>query len=552
MGQQLSDIVTSFNGGELSRRMEGRVDTSIYAIGSAEMVNFVPTVEGPAVKRPGTRMKRIAASTASWLFRFVFNQTQAYQIEASDGIFRFYTNGARIETDPETPYEVEVPYSAAEMPDLSTQQSFDRLYLAHEAHPPAALKRTGGATFAHELLALKNGPFNDTNSDETITLTTSGTTGSITITASAAIFKPGHVGALFRMEAKDFSDVPAWEPGWEMTLGEKRRSDGKVYLSIQLPPSGSKRTGGDTPRHSSGEEWDGTGTGKDVNDKDAGGVLWRYLYDRFGIVRLTSVATDGLSATATVLRTLPDSLTSVPSFRWAHGCFSEAEGWPSHVVIAKGRLIFFKPFECIGSVSGDYLNFQQFTTSGTTAADLAFRRPLSISDKVLWVARDTRIIVGTASGEFAIGPINSSEAFSGTNFDLIPQSDYGCAPCRPLKAGVETIFVQVGGRKVRGAQFDLTRDRYVAPNKTVWHRHITKSGIVQLAFQQNPEEMVWGVRADGTLVAHPHEPEQEVKGWSRVVLGGNARALSAITTPSPDGLTDELWLLVERAGIRGQ
>jgi hypothetical protein len=46
----------AFNAGELSRRMEGRSDLDgIYDRAVAKMLNYVPALEGPAMKRPGFR-----------------------------------------------------------------------------------------------------------------------------------------------------------------------------------------------------------------------------------------------------------------------------------------------------------------------------------------------------------------------------------------------------------------------------------------------------------------------------------------------------------------
>ena len=106
-------IATSFNGGELSPRMGGRVDTAIYQVGVEKAENFLPTVEGAIVKRPGFEHIIDAAATAGWLTTFRFNLTQDYLIEWSDGALRFFTNGVRIETAPGVPYEVAVPYTAA-------------------------------------------------------------------------------------------------------------------------------------------------------------------------------------------------------------------------------------------------------------------------------------------------------------------------------------------------------------------------------------------------------------------------------------------------------
>jgi hypothetical protein len=110
--------------------------------------------------------------------------TQAYVLGWSDGKLRFYTNGGRIESGPGSPYEVSTPYSAAEAPFVSHQQSYDRLYLAHGSHPPASLLRLTATTFSYAALTLKNGPFADRNTNEAITVTASGTTGSVTITAN--------------------------------------------------------------------------------------------------------------------------------------------------------------------------------------------------------------------------------------------------------------------------------------------------------------------------------------------------------------------------------
>ncbi|MDR6847180.1 hypothetical protein [Sphingomonas sp. BE137] len=544
MGMTLQrPIATSFNGGELSPRMGGRVDTAIWAVGMDTCENFVPTVEGALVKRPGFEYIRPAATTASWLTEFRFNLTQDYVIEWSDYRLRFYTNGGRIETAPGVPYEVIVPYTAAEAPYVSFQQSYDRLYLDHENHPPARLTRTSGSTFVYDVAPLVNGPFSDQNVDETRTVTVSAATGAgITIAASSPIFLAGHVGALFKIEAADFSTIPAWEVGIDaVAVGSKRRSDGKVYVAAS-----AGRTGTSQPIHTSGTEWDGSQTGTDINGKGPFGVQWTYLHDRYGIVSITAVAGDGLSATADVVRRLPDSVTSVATFRWSHAAFSAAAGWPSVVLANGGRLCHFKQFELLASVSGDYLNHVTTTSSGLLAGDLAFRRTLSTEDPVLWAVGDRKIVVGTASREIAIGAINSAQAIGGDNIEAVPQSFYGSDRVFPVQIGTAGIFVQRSGRKLRQAQYDFGQDRYIAENMTVWCRHITRGGVLQLAYQKEPEELLFGVRGDGQLLVHPHAPEQQIKGFSRIIHG-DGTVLSATTIANADGRRDEVWVLVRRA-----
>ena len=548
-------IITSFNGGELSNRMSGRVDTAIYNVGLATCENFVPTVEGPLVKRPGFEYIQPAAASASWLGKFRFNLTQDYVIEWSEGKLRFYTNGIRIETSPGVPYEVDVPYTAAEAPFVSFEQSFDRLYLDHPNHPPAALTRTSGSTFSYAALALTNGPFADANKDQTRTLTASATTGSgITLTASSPIFDAGRIGSTMRIEALDFSTINAWEAGMNgINVGRVIRSDGKAYTATAT--ASDHRTGTIQPTHTEGAAWDGA-TGKDINDKGPYGVQWAYRHDRFGIVTITAVGGGGYTATADVVRTLPDSVASVPTWRWSHGAFSISAGWPNLVRAWQGRLIHIKQFDVLGSVAGDYLNHATFTASGLLTGDLAFRRTISAQDPVLWALGDRKLIVGTASSEIAIGAINAAQAISGDNIEAVPQSFYGSAAVFPLQIGTAGVFVQRGGRKLRQAEYDFARDRYVAENMTVWSRNITGTGstggVIQLAFQKEPEELLFGVRRDGQMLAHPHSPEQEIKGFGRIVHSdGAGKIWSGVTISSADGLTDEVWALVLRDGVKG-
>ena len=51
----LSPIWNSFNAGELSPLMDGRTDQPQYFSGCKVMQNFIPTVQGPAARRGGTR-----------------------------------------------------------------------------------------------------------------------------------------------------------------------------------------------------------------------------------------------------------------------------------------------------------------------------------------------------------------------------------------------------------------------------------------------------------------------------------------------------------------
>jgi hypothetical protein len=546
--------IYAFNGGEISRRMEGRSDLDgIWDRALAKMLNYVATVEGPATKRPGFRYIIAAAASSTWLSRFVFNSTQAYVLEWGEKSVRFFTNGGLIDGPP-----LAVPYAAADAPRISSKQSYDRLYLAHGAYAPGMLTRTGAETFSYGPIPLKDGPFKDWNTDKakTITWAGDGTVGGIaTITATFDLFEPGHVGAPFMFEVLGFSEIPAWEPAAQTSLNDAGsyirvgcliRSDGKVYKCVDL--GGAKFTGTVEPTHTKGAEWDGSKAAP-LGQKDGwnSGVKWEYQYDRFGIGTINALASSQ-QATIKVTRALPTLDT--PSWHWAHAAFSNAEGWPQLVTIWGGRLIFIKGVEIAGSVVGDYFNFLPVNERGEFSADMAFRLALNISDPPTWVHADKEyLLLGTHSEEIVVGQVNRAAGISADNLSAQPQSAYGSADTWPVPIGPSVLFMQRGGRKVREATFSYDQGRFVAVNSTIYARHVTRSGIDWLAWQAEPEDVLWGGRGDGTLIAHPHNPEQSIKGFSRIALAQGS-AISGVVIPSDDGARDDLWMLAELDGKR--
>ena len=73
-------IIKSFNSGEVTPLFYGRTDQDHYHSGCKIMRNFVPTVQGPATRRGGTRYTGTikAAANKTWLATFRFSLFQNY------------------------------------------------------------------------------------------------------------------------------------------------------------------------------------------------------------------------------------------------------------------------------------------------------------------------------------------------------------------------------------------------------------------------------------------------------------------------------------------
>ncbi len=104
-------IQRGFNGGIFGSRLQARTDLDRYSMACRTMKNFIPTVQGPAVKRSGTRYVKSAKSNLakSRLVPFEFSRDQAYVLE-------FYVNGVRFLRDSGAVLETSVAISGGTPP----------------------------------------------------------------------------------------------------------------------------------------------------------------------------------------------------------------------------------------------------------------------------------------------------------------------------------------------------------------------------------------------------------------------------------------------------
>jgi hypothetical protein len=534
----------SFNGGELSPRMRGRPDQAIYQVAVKQMEGWLPLLQGPAVTAPGT-VYVDAAAGACRLFPFESIITQGYVIEATAGKFRFYTNDARIETAPGVAYEVVHPYTLDELKQLDYWQSEDVLYLAGAGKKPKKLLRLTAITFALVDLDLQGGPIEIGNSDETRTVSVNATTGAITITASWPIFAAGDVGRYFEIECKDFNDIVSWEPAMDnVPIGTKVHWQGRVYQMTAL----SDFTGSNPPEHDEGEEWDGVAVGSDVNGHGPYGAKWLYLYNRFGLAKITGF-TSANAVNATVIKTFADSLTVTASWRWAFGALSDTTGWPDTVGGWNDALVLTMGNRGFTSVIGDFENFARRDGAGDFQRDLSGQFTLPKAAAINWQASDRFLLLGTETDEYTIERVQIQTGTPGPPvFDIRLQSSNGSKKTKPVQADGRMLFLQRAGRKLREMGYAISSDRYLAPDMTRLADHIGIPGFIELAWMAEPERLVWAVLGDGTMASMTYDPEQQVMGWSRRTLGGGLKALSLCRITDPEGKRDQIWIAVDAGG----
>jgi hypothetical protein len=540
-----SPAQVSFNSGELSHSLDARVDYAKYASGCSIMENFIPTVQGPAKRRGGTRFIAEVkhSGNRTWLQRFEYSVDQAYILEFGEGYIRFYTWDTttlvrgRLESPPGTPVEVVSPYSTAALFNtdgtcrLRFAQSGDFLYVTHPQFQTRILKRTSPTSFTFDVFEPQWGPFKDVDPKNTITVYASGQTGGVSLTASSPIFSPAMVGTHFYLESKNTASVTAWEPAKAIVAGNRRRSDAKVYEALNNATTGAVK-----PVHDTGAKYDGDT-----------GVLWEFRDSGYGYVHIDSYISPTV-VNCNVVERLPQDCVGVgnATTRWAAAAWSDIEGWPTDVTFFRERLWLARDYTLWSSVSAGFDDFSRLNF-GTVTDDMAITLTIASGtlNKIQWLIADKELLVGTAGAEFAVGEYSNGSALAPGNVRVRPQSNFGTRSIVPVQAGSSVLFVQRAGLKCREITYDEISG-YSSSDATVDADHVTQSGLVDFDFAQEPDPLVWAVRADGKLACLTWNTEQRVRGWHRHPIGGDGFVESVATMPAAEGDRNEVWMVVKR------
>ncbi|WP_425404474.1 hypothetical protein [Hwanghaeella sp.] len=219
----------SFDKGIIDEDLLGRRDIKAYPGGLRQARNMIGVIGGPISRRGG--MAFVAelpaiASEGARLAAFHFRLEQIYLLAFLDGAVRIYKDDA-------LQAEVATPYDASQLDAVDFDQSLDTMLLTHEAVEPKQLQRQGSHTnWALGPIAFRNLPTHPFNGPTAGTATPSGTTGTVTVTSTAADFSAASVGDVVRINGgriaitaiasgvqvtgtvkEDLDDTDAAEPG---------------------------------------------------------------------------------------------------------------------------------------------------------------------------------------------------------------------------------------------------------------------------------------------------------------------------------------------------
>jgi len=487
---------------------------------------------------------------------------------------------------PQIIYEVPTIYPQSVVMQLGYTQSADTLFLANQNYPSQMLQRITDTYWTISAYPFVGGPFQLDNTNQGYTLTASAfhqplsdnslipVGVSVTLAASGAgnaPFQSGHVGALWQL----FHYVPNQEANATIS------SSG---------PTGSISCGG-TWRLITNGTWTGTVWMEKSLD---GGVTWLQLNSFYGaadfnantygtedmsnnappfLVRGNCTLSSGsVQFTVTADPYIQPGIISITSFQsstvvygvvqqpvgldntattdWAEGAWSNVQGFPSIVEFTPDdRLMLANsknfPENSWLSKTSDYFNFNvsnPLVDSDALNITLPSRQINGINGLIPLRA----IVALTTNSEWSV------ESTQGVSAPLTPSTIYqrvhgyeGSQGVKPVLIGIRAIFIQQLGKIIRDIGYELIYDAFVGANLSIFSNHLFFfNTIIDMAYQKNPDSIVWMVRNDGQLISMTYLREQSVVSFARHDTNGYFLCIASLANSIIN--FDEVWVIVNR------
>lgn len=540
---------TNFTAGELSPRILGRVDIAKYANGAKTIINAFPQVQGGVAYRWGTRfMGEIKdSSSKARLIPFVFSRTQSYMLEAGNNYFRYYAPEGLI-LDGGLPYETATPYTSSQAFEVDYVQSADTMFVAHQSYWTRRLRRFGETRWNIDEAPFSPGAFDEIGIRPNAVLTLSATTVGIgrTATAASGVFMASDVGRTFTYES-GHAEITGYTSSTVVTCEIKTAFPATNLANGSWILEGSPYT---VCTPSAKDPLESVITLTLAAAGWRAGDVGRHVRINGGLVQITSL--DGTNpdtiANGKIKRALNATVGAEP-LSWSLNDFvwNSNDGYPRTVSLYEQRLFAAGstrfPQTIWGSAIGRTLDF----TPGTNDDD-ACTFPIGADqfNPITYLSSGRSLMALSTGGENTLDG-GLEKAIAQLNVQVKFRTNHGTANVRPVRVFKDEAYVQRAGKKIRLFGYNGSTDDWESPDITKLSDHLFQAGIVDLAFVQEPEPILFALRSDGVLLSATIDRDEGVIAWARQVTDGEIESIASM--PVDEG--EQLWCVVKRT-INGQ
>jgi len=489
------------------------------------------------------------------LIPFIYSSDIAYPMELGEIYSSFFYDGALLDSDGAP---IVTPYALSVVNEMQYKQIADTMWIVHEDYAQYKLTRTTTTTFSIDAVTFTRGPFltrNDILNDDDVTMTPTATTGDTELTSSSAYFETGHVGALFKLTQPRPTALAKIS-----TSGVAESSALEIKGNFSFNTHGTWTGTVELQRNNNSYGWEVYRTFIASNDRNiqfsatendydveyrivsTGSSMGSFSADLTansstvsGIARITKIN----STTNADITVIYDFASTDATKRWAEGAWSDAQGYPNSICFYGNRCIYGSERMVWLSKVDDYENFD----ADVKDAD-SFSIALSTANEIKWLDTvDDAIVIGTSGAPWTVQTNKVGTPITPTNFTAREQAGAGSKAIQAVKVNNALLYVDDVGKKIREFGYNTEESKYTTPDMSVLAEHLTNdSSISGIAYQSNPESILWVWLADGTLLSFTYEREQNVMAWAEHPIDGDVGSVTVI--PSTD--EDEVWLAIER------
>lgn len=520
------------------------------------------------------------------LIDFNVSADTRYQLAFGDGYMRIYNSDGtpfidKVNSPYNLPFETLTPYRSEDLYEVQFARLGNVAYFCHPKYPPQRLARSFVAnffsdTFAWSEVEWKFPAFRDINTSD-VTATPSASSGDYSVISFSA------------NPFTETTDYREYE-GARILLSHRRDAARvKIDLTATASSSGVSVLGGyqvftygtftgslRIQSQDAAGNWNTIKSFEFSNENGGRQIVYNATAESELTLRLDVTYGSGSGAVAyleagdssrvgyaRIWMGVPfdNSLPVVPcavekdfdsteaTTEWAIEAWAKYSGYPRSVCFHEQRLWFggteLQPNTFWGSAVNDFENFRRGAyDSDSVVFTLSAQEGSSIQSMVSHDA----LLIFTQSEEWTAST-SEQTAITPSNIFVRRQSRFGSAHKQAFVAANNLLFLQRGERKLRQFVYGRSGGEGQASDLTVLAEHVTRSGIRQMAYQQQPDPIIWCVLNNGALISLTYEVDQGVIAWARHSSGsGKFESVAVIYGGGSDA--DQVWFVVNRGGAR--
>ena len=484
-------LYRSFAGGEITSELGGRIDLAKFQTGLSLCRNFITLPHGPAARRPGFEFVREAQDSTRpvRLIPFSFSADQTVVLEFGHGYVRFHIDGGTL-IDPGTslPYSLATPYDGDDVFDLHFAQSSDIITIVHPGYAARELARNGAVNWT--LTAITFAPPSGAPTGLTITPT---------IAQNLNLTPQKYVVTAVRPDGVTESLASA-----------------PVTASNNLTLAGNFNT----------VTWAGVAGAARYNVYKLRGGVYGYL----GQVSSPSL-------TLVDDNVLPDTSQSPPED--IIGLNTGAGDYPATVMYYEQRRWFGgtnnKPQVVWATRTGTEANLTSSLPS-RDADGMELRVAAMQNNQIRHLCALSDLMALTAGGEFRIGA-DGDGAITPSSVSVKPQGYSGASNVQPIVTSGSLLYVQAQGSRIRELGYNWESNSYRTLDVSIMAPHRFNGYVIkQIAYTRAPDQIMWAVRDDGTLLGLTYVPDQQVFGWHAHDTDGAIESVCVVAEANEDVL----------------